>query len=47
MPSFDINDIQTDNGHDQEGAHDESNDAKRRRIARVRIFKHWSIVQRH
>ena len=35
VPSFDFNDIQTDNGQDHEGLHDETNDAKRRRIARV------------
>ena len=35
VPNFDFNDIQTDNGQDHEGPQDETNDAKRRRIARV------------
>lgn len=33
VANFDFNDVQGDG--DQEGGHDESNDAKRRRIARV------------
>jgi len=36
VANFDYNDVQGD-GKDQEGGHDESNDAKRRRIARVCI----------
>lgn len=36
VANFDFNDVQGD-GQDQDGGHDESNDAKRRRIARVCI----------
>ncbi len=36
VANFDFSDIQGD-GQDQDGGHDESNDAKRRRIARVCI----------
>ena len=37
VANFDFSDIHED-GNDQDGGHDESNDAKRRRIARVCII---------
>ena len=45
MPDFSFNDGQTD-GQDQDGGQDESNDAKRRRIARVRSqYGQWPCLK--
>ena len=44
MPSFDFTDA---DGQDHDGGHDESNDAKRRRIARVCTWPlpiHWLMA---